>query len=85
MPKRITLRLRADLLNRAHRKAAAQGCTVASLVEDGLRLVLAGRNRAGHGPRVMPRISTADGGLMPGIDLTDSAALQEMDDIDRAS
>ena len=50
---------------------------------DGLRLVVAGYERtAAKGERVMPRISTAGGGLMPGIDLTDSAALEEMDDLD---
>ncbi len=30
----------------------------------------------------MPRISTAGGGLMPGIDLSDSRALQDTDDLD---
>jgi len=30
----------------------------------------------------MPRISTAGGGVMPGTDLNDSAALQEGDDLD---
>ncbi len=30
----------------------------------------------------MPRVSTATGGLMPGIDLNDFAGLQEMDDIE---
>ena len=32
--------------------------------------------------RVMPRVSKATGGPMPGIDLTDSSALQEMDDLE---
>ena len=32
--------------------------------------------------RLPPRISTATGGPMPGIDLTDSSALQEMDDLE---
>jgi hypothetical protein len=32
----------------------------------------------------MPRVSTATGGLMPGIDLNDSARLQEMDDLETA-
>jgi hypothetical protein len=31
---------------------------------------------------VLPPISKATGGLMPGIDLSDSAALQEMDDLE---
>lgn len=30
----------------------------------------------------MPRVSAATGGLTPGIDLTDSAALQDAEDVD---
>ena len=82
MAKRITLRLPADLLDRARRKAAAEGRTLTSLIEDGLRLVVGGNKRAAKGKRIMPRISVASGGLMPGIDLNDSAALQEGDDLD---
>lgn len=32
--------------------------------------------------RVLPRVGTATGGLMPGIDLDDLSALQEMDDLE---
>jgi hypothetical protein len=32
--------------------------------------------------RVLPRVSTATGGPMPGIDLDDLSALQEMDDLE---
>lgn len=32
--------------------------------------------------RVLPRVSAATGGLMPGIDLDDFSALQEMDDLE---
>jgi hypothetical protein len=67
MPERITVRLPTDLLRRAERKAGAEGRTLASLIEDGLRLVLAGNRTAATGERVMPRVSTAGGGLMPGI------------------
>ena len=81
MLKRITITIPADLLNRARRKAAAQGRTFASLIEDGLRLVLAETSRSGQGGRVIPRVSSARGGVMPGVDLTDTATLQEMDDL----
>jgi hypothetical protein len=38
--------------------------------------------RSGKKPKqVLPPVSTATGGLMPGIDLDDSASLQEMDDL----
>lgn len=82
MVERTTVRLPEDLLNRAKRKAAAEGRTLTSLIEDGLRLVVAGHKKGVNVERVMPRVSTAGGGLMPGIDLNDSAALQEMDDLD---
>ena len=82
MHKRTTIRLPADLLNRAKRKAAAEGRTLTSLIEDGLRLVIAENRKAAKGKRVMPPVSTATGGPMPGIDLTDFSALQEMDDLE---
>jgi hypothetical protein len=47
-----------------------------------LRLVVAGNGKAVRRKRVVPRISKAGGGLMPGIDLGDLSALQEMEDLD---
>ena len=82
MSERTTVRLPADLLNRAKRKAAAEGRMLTSLIEDGLRLVVAGNRKSAKGKRVMPRVSTATGGPMPGIDLTDFSALQEMEDLE---
>ncbi len=82
MAERTTVRLPQDLLSRAKRKAAAEGRTLTSLIEDGLRLIVAGDKRDSKKERIIPRISSARGGLMPGIDLTDSAALQELDDLD---
>jgi hypothetical protein len=32
----------------------------------------------------LPRVSVATGGLMPGVDLNDSAGLQDMDDLECA-
>jgi hypothetical protein len=81
MTERTTVRLPEDLLNRARRKAAAEGRTLTSLIEDGLRLVVA-ENRKAKGKRILPPVSIATGGPMPGIDLTDFSALQEMDDLE---
>jgi hypothetical protein len=40
-------------------------------------------NRKGtKGKRVLPRISKATGGPLPGIELTDLSTLQEIDDLD---
>jgi hypothetical protein len=82
MPERTTVRLPAELLNRAKRKAAAEGRTLTALIEDGLRHVVANNPKAGKAKRILPRVSTATGGLMPGIDLDDLTTLQEIDDLD---
>src|SRR5260370_213565 len=82
MTGRTTVRLPEDLLNRAKRKAAAEGRTLTSLIEDGLRLMMAEHQKNTKRKRVLPRISKATGGLIPGIELTDLSALQEIDDLD---
>jgi hypothetical protein len=82
MNERTTVRLPQDLLSRAKRKAAAEGRTLTSLIEDGLRLVVADNRKAAKGKLVLPRISKATGGPMPGVDLTDLSSLAEMDDLD---
>jgi hypothetical protein len=82
MNERTTVRLPKTLLTRAKRKAAAEGRTLTSLIEDGLRAIVAERGKTDKGKRVLPRVSKATGGLMPGIDIADSAALQEMDDLE---
>jgi len=82
MTERTTVRLPQDLLSRAKRKAAAEGRTLTSLVEEGLRLVTADNRRRARGKRTLPCVSTATGGPMPGIDLTDFSALQEIEDLD---
>jgi hypothetical protein len=82
MNERTTVRLPKDLLTRAKRKAAAEGRTLTALIEDGLRLVVAESRKAGKAKRVLPPVSTATGGPMPGIDLTDLSALQEIDDLE---
>jgi hypothetical protein len=82
MTERTTVRLPEDLLARAKRKAAAEGRSLTSLIEDGLRLVIAENPKAPKGKRVMPRISAATGGPMPGVDVAGFSALQEMDDLE---
>jgi hypothetical protein len=84
MTERTTVRLPDDLVRRAKRKAAAEGRSLTALIEEGLRRVLSERRPIGGGDRVLPPVSSATGGLMPGVDLDDSAALQEMDDADAA-
>jgi hypothetical protein len=81
MTERRTIRLPDDLAKRAERKAAAEGRTLTGLVEDGLRRVLSERVPAHKPERILPRVSEATGGLKPGIDLSETAALQEIEDL----
>ena len=82
MSERTTVRLPEELIQSAKRKALAEGRTLTALIEEGLRRVLNERAAAGKAERIMPRVSTATGGLMPGIDLSDSASLQELEDLE---
>ena len=82
MIERTTVRLPQDLLRRAKRKAAAEGRTLTSLIEDGLRLVVAETPKRPRAKRVLPRFSSATGGPMPGVDISNSAALQEAEDLE---
>jgi hypothetical protein len=82
MIERTTVRLPQELLNRAKRKAAAEGRTLTSLIADGLRMVVADDRRPAKAKRVLPPVSKADGGLLPGVDLMDTRLLQEADDIE---
>ena len=69
MSKRTTIRLPEELLNRARRKAAAEGRTLSSLIEDGLRSVVSEPKKTdGRQAALLARVSKATGGLMPGID-----------------
>ena len=82
MTERTTVRLPDDLLKQAKRKAAQEGRTLTSLIEDGLRLVVAENGKKPKAKRVMPRVSKATGGLLPGIDLTRFSDYQEMEDLE---
>ena len=81
MAGRTTVRLPEDLIKRAKRKAAAEGSTLTALIEEGLRLVVFPKPKE-KVKRVLPRVSRATGGPAPGIDINNSAALQEMDDLE---
>ncbi len=82
MIERTTVRLPKELLTRAKRKAAAEHRTLTSLIEEGLRLVVFEKPRNPKAKRILPRVSTETGGTLPGIDISNSAALQEMEDLE---
>jgi hypothetical protein len=65
----------------AKRIALAGGRTATSLIRAGQKLVLKGRNKAER-TRVLPPVSTASGGPMPGVNLTDFSALQDVEDVE---
>lgn len=82
MIERTTVRLPGDLLSRAKRKAVAERRTLTSLIEEGLRLVVSDNKKSAKSKRILPRYSDAVGPPLPGIDISNSAALQEMDDLE---
>ena len=75
---RTTVRLDDALLDQAKREAARRGETLTSLMEKGLRLVLAQRRAAPRRPPVVPPVCRAGGGVLPGVNLNDSAALEDL-------
>jgi hypothetical protein len=81
MSERTTVRLPPDLVRRAKHKAAEQGRSLTALIEEGLRSVV---DESGANPpsaKVLPRVSAAKGGLLPGVRLDDHS-LQEAEDLD---
>jgi len=82
MIERTTVRLPQELLKRAKRKAAAEGRTLTALIEDGLRLVVAGDSKMTKAKRASPPVSKATGGLLPGLDDTHFWKYQEMEDLE---
>jgi hypothetical protein len=76
---RTTIRLDDDLLAEAKQAAQQSGKTLTALIEDALRERLA-RRRAPE-QREWVRLPTVGGnGLLPGVDLDDSAALLDLMD-----
>ena len=72
---RTTVRLDDALLTAAKRHALETGRTLTSLIEEGLRRVLAERPSA-QGRRRLPTYGS--GGMLPGVDIDDSAALEDV-------
>lgn len=74
---RTTIRLDADLLARAKTLAARTGRTLTAVIEDALRAALAQGRRQPRSERIeLPTFGA--GGVRPGVDLDDTAALVEV-------
>jgi hypothetical protein len=82
MTERTTVRLPDDLVRRAKLKAASDGRSLTALIADGLRRVLNEDALTVDRGRTLPPVSRATGGLMPGIDLNDSARIWEAEDLE---
>lgn len=84
MIERTTVRLPRELLARAKRKAATEHRTLTSLIEEGLRLAVAEKPKSAKRERRPLPVSSAVGPPFPGIDISDSATLQEVEDLEYA-
>jgi hypothetical protein len=71
---RTTVRLPEDLLRQAKKRAADEGRTLTSLLEEGLKSLLAEPRRSRRA-RVRLPVSKATGGALPGVDLNRSSEL----------
>ena len=75
---RTTVQLNDHLLRQVKREASARGETMTSLIEQGLRLVLARPHTPRRRKRVKLPVSHEGGGVLPGVDLNNSAALLDI-------
>jgi hypothetical protein len=73
---RTTVRLDAELLRQAKRRAIETGRTLNAVIEDALRAALQHR-RGSRSTRVELPVSGA-GGTLPGVDLDNTAALYDV-------
>ncbi len=72
---RTTIRLDDELLKAAKRHASESGSTVTAVIEEALReKLLRSRNQPQAARKIRLKI-TGEGGVQPGVDLDDSAAL----------
>ena len=74
---RTTVRMDDDLLRRAKEVAARRSTTLTAVLQEALREWLDRQRRAKRRQPVDLPLSRAGGGLLPGVDLDDSADLLE--------
>lgn len=74
---RTTIRLNDQLLKETKRLAAQSGRSLTAIIEDALREMLSRQRRPADRPRV--HLTNVSGnGLLPGVNLDDSAALLDL-------
>ena len=74
---RTTVRINDDILKRAKKRAAKEGRTLTSLIEEGLAVILS-ESKTVRPRRVKLPVSSATGGVLPGVDLNRSCELEEV-------
>lgn len=78
-----TVRLPDSLLALAKKKARERGTTLTALLEEGLREIVSERPGSAKPRRVKLPVSSAKGGLLPGIDAVKLGAhAEELDDLE---
>jgi hypothetical protein len=80
---RTTINFDDDLLAEAKQVAARTGRTLTAVVEDALRESLHRRHRTSRRAAELPTFG--EGGVQPGVDMDDSAALLELMEQDAAT
>jgi len=75
---RTTVRLDDALLDQARREAQRRGETLTALIEKGLRLELARAKPDRRRPKVAIPVFRGGKGLLPGVDLNNSADLLDL-------
>ena len=81
---RTTIRLDDALLRRAKARAASSGQSLNDFIADAVRAALAARSARSARDVIELPISSARGGLRPGVDINDSAALLDLMDEPRS-
>ena len=79
---RTTISMTEALYRRAKARAAERGQTVSALVEDAVRVALESRPVETGTARPLPVFGGS--GVMPGVELTDNAAMRQLMDGDTA-
>ncbi len=72
------IRLDDGLLEQARAAARQRHRTVTSLIEEGLRLVLTNEKPGSRRAKVVLPVSRETGGVLPGVDLNNSASLLDL-------
>jgi len=83
MNERTNISLPTELVRLAERKAAEQGRTLAELIEDGVRQVVAEKKTV-QKPKGEVPVSSATGGYNPGFENMTYRDIQHMDDLEYA-